>query len=141
VISGDLDLSDLKFIYCRTPAEKETLNSLLSSEAKSKWGSKIIVATSADLFIRDRVFVNKVDLRSQGITIHFSPEAKTNGPFELKVIRKSGGSRVHRYSNFHVTGSVPLAFETDVWSYRLEIYLDDNLAIANNYDGIFDMPF
>lgn len=141
IIPNELDLSALKFVYCRTPAEKETLLHLLPQRVRQTWAPRIIVATSADLFIRDRVFIDKVDLGSKGVTVHFSPEAKTPGPFDLRVVHRAGSIRTHTRNAFYAVGQLALEFREESWVYDIEVYLDDHLAFASTYDGSDDIPF
>lgn len=141
VVPDELELSSLKFIYCRTPAEKETLIHLLTDKVRALWSPKIVVATSADLFIRDRAFVETVDLHSKGINIDFSPEANPAGPFDLKVIHNGENRRVHSKNNFYARGRYPLSFREESMSYGVEVYLEDHLAFAGAFDSTDDIPF
>lgn len=141
VIPDELDLSALRFIYCRTPAEKETLLHLLPTAIRREWSPRIVVATSADLFIRDRVFIDKVDLESSGLNIYFSPEPRTAGPFDLKVIRRAHSTAIHSESDFYATGKFPIRFRQNELAYEVEVYLDDNLAYAGSFASEDDIPF
>jgi len=141
VIPDELDLSTLKFIYCRTPAEKETLLYLLPERVRRLWSPRIVVATSADLFIRDRVFVDRVDLEADGMAVHFSPEAKTPGPFDLKVVRRANSVAVHSETNFMARGKYSLGFNREFPRYEVEVFCDEHLAYASKFERLDDIPF
>jgi len=141
VVPTELELSDLKFIYCRTPAEKETLLHRLPTNIVDRWGSRIIVASSANLFKRNWAFIEVAKLDSKSATFEFSPEAQVPGPFELKVVRRGTDVKVYESNSFYARGKLPIEFKAEVWQYQIEVYLDGHLAYAGEYDGTEDIPF
>jgi hypothetical protein len=141
VIPGSLDLSALKWIYCRSAAERETLLYLLPPKISDRWSSRIAIETTATLFYRKWVFVETVQLNEKGIEINFSPDPEHPGPFELTVIRKTNGKREHRKLDFYAYKRTTIEFETNIWNYSVEVYLNDCLTFAGSYDGSADIPF
>ena len=141
VIPKELDLDSLKFIYCRTPAEKETLLHKLPWEVKSEWGSRIIVASSTSLFYRHWVFIDTVILDHKSATLNFSPDPQKSGPFELRLVRRAEETQERTISNFKAAGKVQVDFEANIWMYEIEVYLSGHLAFAGAYDGRDEIPF
>lgn len=141
VIPKELDLSTLKFIFCRSPAEKETLLYLLPKNVVSKWGSKILVDTKADFYNRNWAFVQTVQLNSKTATFDFSPDVIATEPFNLTVIRRGYEEKILRLEDFRANKEFMFGFPRDIWKYEIELRLDNNLAFIGNYDGSDDIPF
>jgi hypothetical protein len=141
VIPKELDLSSLKFIYCRTPAEKETLLHRLPPNIVARWGSRIIVASSANLFKRNWAFIETAKLDSKSATFEFSPEAQVAGPFEIRVVCRGKETKLYKSDSFYARGKLPIDFKTVLWRYEIEVFLDGHLAYAGKYDESDDIPF
>lgn len=141
VIPNELDLSALKFIVCRSPAEKESLLYLLPESVISKWGSKILVDTKADFYNRNWAFIQTVQLNSKIATFDFSPDAIATQPFTLTATRRGYEEKVLRQENFRANKKLMFEFPRDIWKYEIELRLDDNLAFIGSYDGSDDIPF
>lgn len=141
IIPTELDLSSLRYIYCRTPAEKETLLYLLPDNILERWGSMIRVEVGSALFFREWAFVETVSLNENSTTFTFSPDAKVAGPFKLVV--KCSGDKILSYEreNFFAAGKFTIKFREDVWHYEIAVYLDGHIAYAGNYDGTDAIPF
>lgn len=141
VIPNELDLSALKFIVCRSPAEKESLLYLLPKNIVSKWGSKILVDTKADFYNRNWAFIQTVQLNSKTAIFDFSPDAIATEPFVLTAIRRGYEEKIRRQENFRANKKLMFEFPRDIWKYEIELKLDDNLAFIGSYDGSNDIPF
>lgn len=141
VIPNELDLSALKFIVCRSPAEKETLLNLLPNNVFTKWSSKIFVETKANLFERKWAFVQSSYLTSKSATITFSPDAIYPNPFILTARLKGRKEDVRANNNFTANGIIIFEFAYDVPSYEIELKLDDNLVYFGKYRDLDDIPF
>lgn len=141
VIPTELNLSALKYIVCRSPAEKESLLQLLPSSVVSKWGSKILVDTKADFYNRSWVFVQTVQLSSKKATFDFSPDALVAGPFVLEATRRGYDEKVHRQENYYANRKLMFEFPREIWKYEIELRLDNNLAFIGSYDGSDEIPF
>jgi len=141
VIPNELDLSALKFIVCRSPAEKESLLYLLPTSVISKWGSKILVDTKSDFYNRNWAFIQTVQLNSKNATFDFSPDAIATEPFVLTAIRRGYEEKILRQENFRANKTFMFEFPRDIWKYEIELRLDNNLAFIGSYDGSDDIPF
>jgi hypothetical protein len=141
VIPGELDLTALKLVYCRSAAEKETLLYLLPAKVAKLWAQRIAVASTATLFFRKWAFVETAVLDHDSIVLNFSPDSEKGGPFELLIIRTANDNRSQRISQFYANRKIRIGFKTKVWEYKVEVYLDNHLAYAGSYDGADDIPF
>ena len=88
VVPRELDLSALRYIICRSEAEKETLIHLLPPDLIKKWGSRIYVGPN--LYRRRWVFIETAMLFKQKADFMFSPDAEISEPFFAEVIIRSG---------------------------------------------------
>ncbi len=141
VIPFEMDLSGLKLIVCRSPAEKETLVNLLSPVAFELWAPRIIVDTKADLFFRKWTFVQSASLYSQYATFQFSPETITPGPFRM-TIEATGHRRLQAIvEQFAANRLIRFNLTDEMSSYRISVTLDDSLAYLGVFDEGQEIPF
>jgi hypothetical protein len=141
VIPKELDLSELKFVVCRSPAEKETLLNLLSGKAFTKWSPKIFVDTKANLFERKWAYIQSVYLTSKSATIDFSPDAIFPSPFNLTVRLKGDREEVTKIENFSANETIVFKFIEDMPVYEIEVKLDNNLVYLGKFDNLDEIPF
>ncbi len=137
IIPNSLDLSNLKFILCRSRAEFETLIQLLPIGSRPTWKNKIRIASS--LFFSEWVYIKKVFLSSSSIIFHFSPSSESY-PFharsEIKEI-KTDKTYFWEEKAFKAEGKLEfnLSNLSHPGHYRISFYLDDCLAYRNIYQG------
>ncbi len=142
IVKDELPLHGLQRIVAWTPAERQTLLSLLDAPTRSKWERKIVIDGRSDLFERKWTFIERATLSADAATLHFSPDSLTPGPFGLHVdLQDLGSSKAYSYDEdaFFSTPEWSLAVPDQVWSYRLRVLLDDHLAYRGDYFG--DLPF
>ena len=84
IILKSLELSSLKFIWCRSQAEFETLIYLLPSKIHQKWVKKIGVGNKSLLFYAYWSFIVKADLSTSTVSFTFNP-SRTPGPFHAEL--------------------------------------------------------
>ena len=143
IIPRKLDLEALRYIYCRSGAERETLQHLLPPDLRSRYQNKIVASTRSDLFYRQQTFIETVRLSSESAYFHFSPETQSPGPFHLQVeleIASTGYSRdveSFELTRPHILG-IPLPVSST--GYTIRLFLDDHLAYTNTYEEI-EIPF
>jgi hypothetical protein len=141
VIPNELDLSVLKYIVCRSPAERESLLNLLPEDVFARWSSKILVDTKANFYFRKWVYVQTVDLTSKYVAIDFSPDAIHPSPFALTARLKANREKIFQRQNFRANEKIVFEFVEDVYIYQIEVKLDDELVYVGKFDGSNDMPF
>jgi hypothetical protein len=141
VVPNELDLSQLKLIYCRSAAEKETLLYLLPANIRDRWAPKIAIETTATLYYRQWAFVESATLSNDSIVLNFSPDAEQAGPFDLTLVRNSSDRQTLSIKDFYANKRTEIKFKSNVWTYDIEVYLDEHLAFAESYDGSDEIPF
>jgi len=141
IVPQKLDLEALRYIYCRSEAEREMLLHSLPPHLTKLYQSKIIATTRSTLFYRQRTFIEKVQLSSERIVFHFSPDTKSPGPFLLRVDIETPSSYSWRYEEKNFTVEKPLPLKLPHLStYTVRLLLDTHLAYANSYEEMA-LPF
>lgn len=151
LIPKRLDLSALAMIVCRSPAEKDTLLSMLSKKIRSDYLGRIRVGESMQLFERRWTFVEEVLMGPKSVIIRFSPDTQGPGPFQADFILKNmttGKQSEHRIPDFDVSTnghSIEIKFTLQPPSsdYEFTLMLDNRVAYTNRYlqRDLGDIPF
>lgn len=133
----------LKFIACRSVAERQTLLHLLPAPTRKKW-ERLIRLGEQGLFQREWTFIERVLVVDEQVFFYFNPNTKTPGPFEIKfeyIEASSGRLRTRRGSSSKLNGKEPgMVTLKGASAGAARLYLDDALAFAGNL--IFDdIPF
>jgi len=135
IVPGALDLSALKFIYCRSEAEKDTLLHLLPPTIKSQYRDKIFASSRNELYFRRRTFVERAMLINSHVYLRFSADTEARGPFNLKIEIESAGQKfIHEKKSF-LFPPFDYVFPLDAtfYSYQMSVMLDDSLVYANQF--------
>jgi len=143
VIPNELDLLSLKFIFCRSPAEKDTLLHLLSDEQVRLWQRKILVDSRSQFYHRKWSFVETVEMTTRFATFTFSPDTTTPGAFNANLrFTDHDTGKQHEYvrSNLLANRKYAALVPTGVERYEVQLWLDDELAFANAFYNE-DLPF
>lgn len=143
VIPTEMDLSSLKYIFCRSPAEKDTFLALLPPELFLEWNKKVLVASKSQIYYCSWTFIETAELTSSHITMNFSPDTITPGPFNMFMIITdidSGKTFHYRDKTFQANGRFSIALPKGVGRYRIQIILDDDLAFTSEFYGE-EIPF
>ena len=139
VIENELSLSQLKHIVCRSAAERETLVSLLSSEARLRWVRSIHVDEGhRRMFEKRGTFAQRAELSSASSQFQFysNINAEMRGPFDLMVEwTLGGGTESVRQEDFRVSHR-PVVFPLNppTPKYHVRVLLDGNLAYLGEFD-------
>jgi len=134
IVPRELDLTSLKYIYCRSEAEKETLLFLLPTELRSRYRNHIVASNRSELYFRRRTFLERVLLGSSHVFLQFSPETQAPGPFRLRVEITAGQTFAKEMADFSMPPykyTVPLPRALP--EYRISVMLDDHLVYANSF--------
>lgn len=145
VVPRSIGLDLLRYVYCRSSPELETLLHLLPEEVRARYQGRILSSSKSDLFYRQHAFLEDVNLSTEAVRFTFSPDSRSQGPFELNIEFRtlSGQWLTHRtYNNFHPVseGSSTWRIRTTVPEYEVLIYLDDALIYAQSHVDS-DIPF
>jgi hypothetical protein len=146
IVPKKADLGALRFIYCRSQAEKETLLHLLTPDLRQQYGRKIVATPRSEHYFRRQTFIQTARLNSDSIRLHFSPETQSPGPFHARVQLNTGlGRRSLENGNFNLATLGEsliwvLMLRPPVSNYEIRIFLDGYLAYANSHHEA-DLPF
>ncbi len=121
--------SALKFIACRSVAERQTLLQHLPIGLANRWQPRIRVGLS-DLFFRQWTFIEEVTTVDKRVIFRFNPNTKTPGPFTVKfTYQEDGEDRVRSWEGQKDKLTTKLSFDlTGARWGRATLYLDDALA-------------
>lgn len=144
-----ISLEHLRFIWCRSQAEYETLQYLLPPDVKRKWRSHIVEHNTSDPFYRRWLFVDYATLSRDTIQLKFNQPrfAKDRGTFKAHVeITEHTTNQKYVWEDPQYTlpeeGTLILSLSElkhpDDYTVRLE--LDGNLAYVSRYQDT-DIPF
>jgi hypothetical protein len=136
IVPRRLDLSALRYIYCRSAAERETLLHLLDYDLRDRYARYIVASTRSDLFYRQRTFIETARLKSDGARFQFSPETKSPGPFKLHIDIMAGANECsYDDENFELRPPhiFALSYRRCLTNYAIRLRLDDHVAYCNKY--------
>jgi len=145
IIPKQLDLSNLKHIWCRSQAEYETLKSLLPDKIYNKWIKKIGVSNRGLLFFAKWTYIIKVDLSSSSVKFLFNPSI-ISGTFNAKLeITETETGDIFEWEDKNFKAERNKMFSLSNLKhperYIVKFWLDDHIAYQNLYDEDFDIPF
>ena len=143
VIPGHLDMKSLKWIYCRSEAEKDTLLHLLTGALRTQYEGRIFSAARSELFYRQHTYLESVRMDSDAAYLSFSPDTQSQGPFHLQAIIRSGHNiRQSENDEFLLQkGEFRWKINTGFDGYELAIRLDEHLVYRNRHIEVDDIPF
>lgn len=143
IVPNRVELSALRYICCRSEAEKDTLLHLLPSTVRRQYRGRITATSRIDLFERKHTFVESVRLTSDAAFFDFWPDTLSSGPFDC-VVRVSSGERILTKYSFALrldSFSYRYGFRPSLSSYDIRLTLDGHIAYANDYTEIANIPF
>jgi hypothetical protein len=121
----------LKFIACRSVAERQTLLHLLPIGLASRWASRIRLGEPG-LFYRRWTYVEEVVIVEDQVIFRFNPNTRTSGPFDVKFTYKEEGTEVERMKQSRklaLNGPLPIRIPGARWG-AATLHLDHSLAFA-----------
>ena len=142
IIPNSINLDSLKFIFCRSYAEKDTLLNSLSKNASESWSGKIYVDSENNLFLKNWTFVEKAILSRGYIILHFPPDSKTPGPFTLRIVRHDLNTDEiisGEITPFMCEGRKTIKFKNNSEEYSIKVFLDNDLVYFGLHDQA-DLP-
>ncbi|MGA9517791.1 MAG: DarT ssDNA thymidine ADP-ribosyltransferase family protein [Trichococcus sp.] len=135
----------LKFIIVRSQSEKNTLLSLLGPTETEKYADKIKVDNKQIMFFSLWTYVSKAELSNDKVMLTFN-NGLGDKTFDLKIKMtdlQSGVTKEMVFSDYNCDGIFRGKIGTPLMEYRIEVYLDDNLAFSDFYNAHEenDLPF
>ena len=146
IVSDELKLDEtLKFILVRSLAEKNTILSLLGPTEKEMYADKVRVDKKQIVFFSLWTYVSKAEISGDKVILTFN-NGLGDKTFDLKIKMtdlQSGLTNEVVFSDYNCDGPFKGKIGTPLMEYRIEVFLDDNLAYADFYDGHeeSDLPF
>lgn len=141
IVRRSLDLSTLRFIYCRSDAEKDTLLHLLNPTLRGKYQGKILASNRSGLFFRHRTFIESATLMGNMVHLRFSPDTKCPGPFHLRITITTTKDFIHDDSHFVLGPSYDFEIQLryPLSNYTVTVTLDRHPVYASAFKEI--LPF
>ena len=142
IVANTIDLASLRYIFCRSDAEHKTLLHLLSPKTRLQFQKRVISTSRSDFFFRKHTYIESVQLASDFVTVQFSPDTKSPGPYQLEIkIKSSGETKSIEKSDFNLSNKFRWKIQVNKSFYKIEIYLDGHIAYANSFEEFDDIPF
>lgn len=137
--SKSLKLDHLRYIWCRSVAEYETLSHLLPENVWREWGDRITARTDYELFNRNWAYVDTATLSAEGalFTFHVGQEAPKDIAFAVsaEIISANEERCVIDLENASPRDDLALDFtgKNIVAPYTIRLSLDNSLAYAGKF--------
>ncbi len=130
----------LKFIACRSAAERQTLLHFLPPRFRRSWSPLIRIGESG-FFERKWTFIEEVVVVDDKVVFRFNPSTITPGPFTVRMTyQESGSTQVLQWEGANLLRSARQVRIPNAIRGEVRLYLDDTLAFADTL--IFeDLPF
>ena len=143
IIPGHLDMKSLKWIYCRSEAEKDTLLHLLTDALQPQYEGRILATARSELFYRQHTYLESVRMDSEAAYLSFSPDTQSQGPFQLQVtIRSNNDIRQYSEDAFSFQrGEFRWIINTGFDDYVFELRLDEHMVYRNRHIEVDNIPF
>lgn len=133
--------TSLKFLACRSAAERQTLLHLLPSNIAQKWEGKIRLGEQG-FFERKWTYVEEAVAIDQNVTFRFNPSTLTPGPFDIRLEYReqcTESSTIWSRTIERLPHTLPFRFRNATWG-EIWLYLDEALAF-NDIISFEDIPF
>ena len=121
----------LKFIACRSAAERQTLLHLLPASLRRQWPSRIRLGEQG-LFERKWTYVEEVVTVDDKAIFRFNPNTRTPGPFQVSFSYREaseGSERTWEGEQAALIDHLRIRVPGAVWG-TVTLHLDDALAFA-----------
>lgn len=146
IIPHRVDLEGLRYVCCRSEAEKETLLSLLPNNLQVRYKGQITATNRIDLYERKHTYIETARLSSNSIYFQFSPETSSPGPFHLQLDIEDSDAKVSyeipsfnlSEINNHLYGG---SLRKSRSEYTVTLTLDEHIAYKGSYLDFEDIPF
>ena len=143
-----LSLEYVRYVVCRSEAERDTLLSLLTDSARHRWISRVVVDEGSwGLFHRRATYVRDAELTASNSRFAFFSDRRRDwrGPFEMIIVWDYGNQSAFYSKSGFFAGVDPLKFNLGVprEHYTVRVELDGNLAYFSEYSSVDDfvLPF
>ncbi len=141
LIPEKLVLQDyLKYIACRSHAERQSLIYLLPPSLQKKW-RKLIRIGDSSMFERKWAYVNTVETDCQKLAFYFNTNSQHVGQFKATIfLRFPFGEKRKVEKLIDAKSPLTIKLEKNIEEIEVEFWLDDVLAYHNKL-LVSDVPF
>lgn len=134
--SSPLQLADsLKWVCCRSEAERDTLLDLVGWQTRRAWRDKISVSDDLRVFEKKYPFVQEVTISARGITIRINPRVGDRADIDLAVtVHLNGEDQKINFRNTAIQPSPPdgtrwlISGPLEDGFYRVRVHIEGHLA-------------
>ena len=139
----------LEKIVVRSPAEKETLLSLMDKNLKQKYSQLVQIDSTQNVFFNRWTYFYEVSLYAEGLELELrlSSEANNNKPiqFDLELEFEFGNGdtliKKHKFFNWVAKREIILKFQNPKEQYLVRIKFDGHLMYSGIYKKEENIPF
>ena len=137
IVYGQIDLTALKKIVCRSKAEYDTLHYLLGTKAWDAWQDIITIDEQKQYFFHGRPYIKSVSIEKSIVHITMNENGQ-NGRFTFgtDVIGTRYGNIIDKAPQLQFTGREPIQVTLDPTmplGFSVRFLIDGNLAYENSY--------
>jgi ssDNA thymidine ADP-ribosyltransferase, DarT len=137
IVPERMELSPLKYIWCRSGAEYQTLLNSLSAAARTRYLKKIGAEGHGALHFRRWTYVEEVTLEQNQAIFRFNPSTITAGPFAAKIVIKAQPSYNLAWSEQQFMANKTLTLNISqlpaTTPYKIELTLNGNRAYYGQF--------
>lgn len=137
IIPERIDLAALRFIGCRSVAERQTLVNSLNPETCGLYAPKITTQGQGTLHFRQWTYVEEVSLEQKRAVFRFNPSTQSPGPFTAEInIKAASGMRLRWRGQVECANqslTLNLSHLTSAIDYEIELTLDGNRAYLGRF--------
>jgi hypothetical protein len=144
IVPQQIDLSSLRYIVCRSEAEKETLLHLLPGRLREQYAKQITATKRVDIFERKHTFVEKVRLFTDSMQFYFSPDTESPGPFNVQLDLLTNGVSYPYHATVDLAAMnyiYSLTLHRSLESYDIMLRLEQHIAYAGSFFDFSTIPF
>ncbi len=131
LIPDEMDLAGLKFIACRSHAERSTLLYLMGPVARRRWSNWVRMGDSS-LFEKKWAFVERVEIGERQFVFYFNPNSQCSRKVRSRVVlTRPDGSSDEFDNELNPRGRYTINLKRDYPYLDVTLFLEDSLAYAN----------
>lgn len=138
IMEGNLNLTHLQHIWCRSSAEYETLRTLLPDHVWRQWRDKITTRTDYNLFNRKWIYVDEAILMADVARFRFNPcdsyrDDCRDFTTRVEIEYTNGDTQVVDIPEFEYKQELLVDIGEPQLAYTIKLYCDDALIYAGRF--------
>lgn len=148
IVPNMLNLLYLKYIWCRSEAEYQTLLYRLSGSALNRWKNKIGSGKKNKLFFRNWVFVEQAELNRTSAVFKFNESSHQCNSFPVRVEIIEDSTEIIYFwenSSYRLPDDSKLEFDLsnlkDPSNYEIKLLFDQQIMFMDRFEDLEYVPF